>query len=184
MGSGSTAARRRPGTMPTATCRRRSRRSTRAEHTIAITEFADRIVARRSSLRRRLQPSPRRKPDVAPAHRRPEASPSLVALNESSNTVRPGRVVDHDYVVASDRFGASYPWPSAHTLAASGGFDAHFDHMRTFWNQQLRAIAQVTLPNPSWSMPTRADSSRRRSPAAATTSIPESTGTRASTATT
>ena len=55
--------------------------------------------------------------------------------------------VNHDYVVLADRFGADVAWPSAQALEAAGGFDAHFAHMRRFWNAQLASIAQVTVPD-------------------------------------
>ncbi len=81
----------------------------------------------------------------------PEASPGLIPLNPSAPmAVPPGGTVDHDYVVASDRFGGSYPWPSDAALAAAGGFDQHFAHMRGYWNAQLAGIAQIlTLPDQS-----------------------------------
>jgi hypothetical protein len=116
---------------------------------IAITEFADRIVVAGHpyvAVYSRVRVSD---PTAHPITVDPEASPSLVALDAGSDTVQPGRAVDHDYVVASDRFGASYPWPTSPALAAAGSFEAHFDHMRTFWDRQLSAIAQVSLPNPS-----------------------------------
>ncbi len=116
---------------------------------IAITEFADRLVVAGHpyvAVYSRVHVS---NPTSHPITVDPQASPSLVALNAGSDTVQPGRAVDHDYVVASDRFGASYPWPTPHALAAAGGFGAHFDHMRTFWDRQLSAIAQISLPNPS-----------------------------------
>ena len=59
----------------------------------------------------------------------------------------PHHVVDHDYVVVSDRFGTAAPWPSAQSLAAAGGFDQHFAHMRAFWNAQLAGIAQIGVPD-------------------------------------
>jgi len=78
----------------------------------------------------------------------PAASPGLVPLNSAPDAVPPGATVDHDYVVASDRFGHSYAWPSAAALAAAGGFDQHFAHMRAYWNAQLAGIAQiVALPD-------------------------------------
>jgi hypothetical protein len=80
----------------------------------------------------------------------PQASSGLIPLNSASDAVPPGHTVDHDYVVASDRFGGSYPWPSASALAAAGGFDQHFAHMRGYWNAQLAGIAQInTLPDQS-----------------------------------
>jgi len=116
---------------------------------IAITEFADRIVVGGHPYVAVYSRVRIANPTSHPLTVDPEASPSLIALNESSETVQPGRVVDHDYVVASDRFGAAYPWPTTSALAASGGFTAHFDHMRTFWDHQLAAIAQVNLPDRS-----------------------------------
>jgi hypothetical protein len=80
----------------------------------------------------------------------PEASPGLIPLNSAPDAVPPGQTVDHDYVVAADRFGHSYPWPSAAALVAAGGFDQHFAHMRAYWNAQLAGIAQIlTLPDQS-----------------------------------
>ena len=63
------------------------------------------------------------------------------------DTVAPHHAVQHDYVVATDRFGSDDPWPSAQALAGAGGFDQHFAHMRTFWNSQLAAIAHISVPD-------------------------------------
>jgi hypothetical protein len=53
-------------------------------------------------------------------------------------------------VVAADRFGASYPWPSNAALAAAGGYGQHFTHMKAFWDGQLARIARITsLPDMS-----------------------------------
>jgi hypothetical protein len=77
----------------------------------------------------------------------PGASPTLVPLDTAPNRVTPHHTVDHDYVVASDRFGATYAWPTAPTLAAAGGFAQHEAHMRAFWNRQLAQIAHVDVPD-------------------------------------
>ena len=53
----------------------------------------------------------------------------------------------HDYVVAVDRFGKSYAWPSAAALTGVGGFATHFAHMRAFWNAQLAGITRVAVPD-------------------------------------
>jgi hypothetical protein len=80
----------------------------------------------------------------------PQPSAGLVALNSAPVAVPPHSAVDHDYAVASDRFGGSYAWPSAGALAAVGGYDQHFAHMRAYWNSQLAGIAQIqTLPDQS-----------------------------------
>jgi hypothetical protein len=77
----------------------------------------------------------------------PQSSPGLLPLDSAPDQVQPGATVDHDYVVAADRFGASYAWPSAAQLEQAGGYDAHFSHMRGFWNAQLAKITQLALPD-------------------------------------
>ena len=80
----------------------------------------------------------------------PQPSAGLVPLNSAPVAVPPHSTVDHDYAVASDRFGGSYAWPSAGALAAAGGYDQHFAHMRAYWDSQLAGIAQIqALPDPS-----------------------------------
>jgi hypothetical protein len=77
----------------------------------------------------------------------PQPTTGLTALNSVSDQVAPGATADHDYVVAADRFGGSYAWPSAAQLKSAGSYTAHFAHMRAFWNGQLSYIAQLTLPD-------------------------------------
>jgi hypothetical protein len=77
----------------------------------------------------------------------PQPTPGLVPLNSASDQVAPGATENHDYVVAEDRFGGTYAWPTASQLAAAGGYDAHFAGMKAFWNAQLAQIAQLTLPD-------------------------------------
>ena len=77
----------------------------------------------------------------------PQPSAALAPLVAATNTVGPGHSVNHDYVVVSDRFGASSPWPSAQELVAAGGFVQHEAHMRAFWRSQLAHIAQVSTPD-------------------------------------
>ena len=78
----------------------------------------------------------------------PQPSPGLVPLNNAPDQVSPGATVDHDYAVAEDRFGGTYAWPTAAQLAVAGSYNAHFAHMRAFWNGQLAGITQLTLPDP------------------------------------
>jgi hypothetical protein len=70
-----------------------------------------------------------------------------VPLASAPNRVRPHASAVHDYVLAVDRFGGTYGWPSTTALVAAGTFDQHFAHMRAFWDSQLRAIAQVNVPD-------------------------------------
>jgi hypothetical protein len=79
----------------------------------------------------------------------PGPSPGLVPLDAAPDAVAPHTSVDHDYVIASDRFGGTYPWPSAAALAGAGSFDQHFAHMANFWNGQLSVIAGINVPDRS-----------------------------------
>jgi hypothetical protein len=77
----------------------------------------------------------------------PQPSSGLMPLNSAPDQVSPGATVDHDYVVAADRFGGTYAWPTAAQLAAAGTYNAHFNHMQAFWNGQLAGITQLALPD-------------------------------------
>jgi hypothetical protein len=77
----------------------------------------------------------------------PEPTPGLIPLDTAPDTLAPRADVVHDYVIAVDRFGNFYPWPSAQALAAAGGFDEHFAHMKAFWDGQLAQIAGIRVPD-------------------------------------
>jgi hypothetical protein len=80
----------------------------------------------------------------------PEPSAGLVPLNSAPDAVPAHSTVSHDYAVAANRFGGSYAWPAASALAAAGGFDQHFAHMKAYWDSQLASIAQIVrLPDQS-----------------------------------
>ena len=80
----------------------------------------------------------------------PQPSAGLIALGSAPVTVPAHGTVNHDYAVASDRFGGSYAWPSAAAIKAAGGFSQHFAHMRGYWNGQLAGITQIRqLPDQS-----------------------------------
>jgi hypothetical protein len=116
---------------------------------VSITEFADRVVLGGDAY---VAVYSRVSVSNTTAHRivaHPDPSPGLIPLDTAPDTVKPHTSVAHDYVVAVDRFGNDYPWPTAATLAAAGSFDRHFTHMRTFWNQRLSHIAGVNVPDQS-----------------------------------
>ena len=114
---------------------------------VAITEFADRVVldgdAYVAVYCRVAVSNPTGRVIVLD----PGASTGLVPLDSAPDAVPPHTSVRHDYVVASDRFGGTYPWPSAASLAGAGPFDQHFAHMADFWNSQLSGIAQISVPD-------------------------------------
>ena len=117
---------------------------------VSITNFGDQVTIGGHdyvAIYSRVQVS---NPTAQPLSINPAPSAGLIPLNSAPTTVPAHGTVNHDYVVASDRFGGSYPWPSASALAGAGGFDQHFAHMRSYWNNQLAGIAQiVSLPDPS-----------------------------------
>jgi hypothetical protein len=117
--------------------------------TVSITEFADRLVLGGEAY---VAVYARVAVGNATSHTvmaDPDPSPGLVRLNRAPTAVPSHTSVIHDYVVAVDRFGNDYRWPTAPVLAAAGTFDRHFVHMRTFWNRQLAGIAGITVPDPS-----------------------------------
>jgi hypothetical protein len=117
---------------------------------ISITNFGDRVILGGHAYVAIYSRVAVTNPTSQPLSIDPQPSPGLIPLNSVPDAVPPGETVDHDYVVASDRFGGSYPWPSAAALAAAGGFNQHFAHMRGYWDAQLASIAQIrALPDQS-----------------------------------
>ena len=116
---------------------------------VSITEFADKVVldghAYVAVYSRVAVANPTDRTVMAD----PEAAPGMVQLDSAPDAVKPHTSVAHDYVVATDRFGHTYPWPTAQALFDAGGFDRHFAHMHTFWNRQLAGIAQISVPDPA-----------------------------------
>ncbi len=117
--------------------------------TVSITEFADEVVLGGTPFVAVYSRVRIANPTGHTVTVDPGASTALVPLDEAPDAVPPHQAVDHDYVVASDRFAGSAPWPSAQALAAAGGFDRHYAHMRAFWAAQLSRIAQVDVPDPA-----------------------------------
>ncbi len=116
---------------------------------ISITEFADRVVLSGSAFVAVYSRVAVMNPTDHVIDANPEASPGLVLLDSPSQAVAPHTTVDHDYVIAADRFGGTYPWPRAAVLAAAGSFDTHYAHMVTFWNGQLAGITGISTPDQS-----------------------------------
>lgn len=115
--------------------------------TIAITEFADRVVfdgRAYVAVYSRVTVTNRTGHVLS---ENPEPSSGMVALSTAPDDVGPHATVSHDYVVAADRFGHAYPWPTAKQLADAGSFDQHFNNMKDFWDRQLAGIAEVTVPD-------------------------------------
>jgi hypothetical protein len=114
---------------------------------ISITNFADELALGGEAYVAVYSRVALHNPTGRTVHVDPEASSGLIPLDSAPVNVSPGATVNHDYVVAVDRFGQEYPWPSDQALGVAGGFDAHFAHMRDFWNARLGSIAQISLPD-------------------------------------
>jgi hypothetical protein len=114
---------------------------------VSITNFGDRVVIGGNPYVLIYSRVAVHNPTSQPVTVDPQPSAGLVPLNSAPDQVGPGTTVDHDYAVAEDRFGGTYAWPTAAQLAAAGGYDGHFAHMRAFWNSQLAGITQLTLPD-------------------------------------
>jgi len=73
----------------------------------------------------------------------PQASQELIKLTNESFTVPSGATVNHDFVIAADRFGNSYNWPSDDDLINLGSWDQHFSHMEAYWDTKLSGIVDI-----------------------------------------
>ena len=117
---------------------------------VAITEFGDRVTIGGRPyvvVYSRVRVT---NPGRAAVHVDPAPSAGLTALNDKPTTVAPHRAVDHDYAIVSDDFGAGGAYPTGAALAAAGGVDAHYRHLRAYWNKQLSQLAQIReLPDRS-----------------------------------
>jgi hypothetical protein len=114
---------------------------------VAITEFADEVVLggnRYVAVYSRVAVD---NPTGTTVAADPLPTRGLIPLNSAPSTLGPHRSAAHDYVVAVDRFGNHYAWPSTRALATAGGLDQHFVHMRSYWKAQLGQIAQVRVPD-------------------------------------
>jgi hypothetical protein len=115
--------------------------------TVSITEFADRVVVHGAPFVAIYSRVHVANPTSRTVRVDPLASPGLMALDSEPDVVPPHGAVDHDYVVASDRFGGQAAWPSDSALRDAGSYAPHFAHMRSFWNSQLGSIAQIRVPD-------------------------------------
>jgi len=113
---------------------------------VSITEFADRVVLGGNAFVAVYSRVAIHNPTDNVIAADPDPTSGMVELNSAPTAVKPHTSVVHDYVVAADRFGNDYPWPSAEALASDGSFGQHFAHMRAFWNGQLAGIAEIDVP--------------------------------------
>jgi len=116
---------------------------------VSITEFCDEVVLAGAPFVAVYSRVAVTNPTDHVVEADPDASPGLVPLDAAPDAVAPHTTVDHDYVIASDRFGGAAPWPSAAALAGAGTFDEHFVHMAAFWNGQLATITGIDVPDRS-----------------------------------
>ena len=116
---------------------------------VSITEFADKLELGGHAYVAVYSRVSVRNPTGSVVRANPDPSSGLVLLDTAPDAVGPHATVNHDYVVAVDRFGNYYPWPTAQALASAGGFDQHYADMRRFWNRQLDGIAGISVPDPS-----------------------------------
>lgn len=79
----------------------------------------------------------------------PAPSSQFLALNSASTMVGPGQTVNHDDVIAVDKFGASYAWPADSALTVAGGYDSHYADMTSYWDGKLAGIAQAQRSGPA-----------------------------------
>lgn len=83
----------------------------------------------------------------------PRVSNELIPLNqeaESAAVIAAGETIVRDYAICADRFGTSNEWPDEEQLKAAGDYDLHYSHMKDYWNDRLKPLAEITeLPDES-----------------------------------
>lgn len=68
----------------------------------------------------------------------PKASPALIRLTGNPVTVQPGATVNHDYLIAIDRYGNKYDYPTDSVLkAAAPSFDDAHTAMVAYWTHRV-----------------------------------------------
>lgn len=78
----------------------------------------------------------------------PKVSKLLVPLREYPKTLAPNESVQMDFAVGADRFGGNYPYPSADEIKAAGGFDEHYEKMKSYWVKRLEPLCEIfALPD-------------------------------------
>lgn len=77
----------------------------------------------------------------------PGASANLIPLSSPNKMIAPGETVNYDYAIVTDRFGNSYPRPSEEKIKAAGSWDAHFEHMKNYWEGRLSQIVDINTPD-------------------------------------
>jgi hypothetical protein len=114
---------------------------------VAITEFADKVTINADAFVVVYARVAVTNPTARTITGDPKPTPGFVQLARGPVRVSPKRTSTHDYAIAVDRFGAAYNWPTANALLHAGTFDAHYVHMRVFWNVQLSKIAAIGVPD-------------------------------------
>ncbi len=78
----------------------------------------------------------------------PKVSKLLVPLEDYPKTLAPNESVKMDFAVGADRFGENYPYPSADEIKAAGGFDEHYEKMKSYWVKRLEPFCEISaLPD-------------------------------------
>ncbi len=78
-------------------------------------------------------------------HKLPKKPPLLIPLNAGAKRfiAEPNETIVMDFAVGADRYGGLYPYPSNGRIAALGGFDKHYEAMKTYWTKRLEPLAEI-----------------------------------------
>lgn len=78
----------------------------------------------------------------------PKVSPLLVPLCELPRKVNPGETISLDFAVGADRFGKKISYPSDEKIKSLGGFNEHYEHMKSYWTSRLEPLCEIeSLPD-------------------------------------
>lgn len=71
----------------------------------------------------------------------------LIRLNNTKDEILPGEILKYDYAIISDRFGNDYELPEDEEIKELGSFDFHYNHMKSYWINELESIAMIDVPD-------------------------------------
>src|SRR5260221_11519545 len=87
---------------------------------VSITNFADQVTIGGNAFGAVYSRVAIHNPTGQAVDADPQASPGLIPIAAAPASVPAGATINHDYVIAVDRFGQQYPFPAAAALAVAG----------------------------------------------------------------
>ena len=75
------------------------------------------------------------------------ATKELIRLDNNKKEISPGERIIYEFAVISDRFRNDYELPHDEEIKELGGYDIHYNHMKSYWLGELENIAMINVPD-------------------------------------